>query len=59
MFWIIWVILLLAWIVALVSGFTMQGYIHILVVVAIILLAIRLIQGKKRKKLSEKTRGRR
>jgi uncharacterized membrane protein YfcA len=55
MFWIIWVILLLAWIAALVSGFTMQGYIHFLVVLAVILLAIRLIQGKKRKK----TRGRR
>jgi hypothetical protein len=47
MFWIIWVILLLAWIAALASGFTMQGYIHFLVVVAVILLVIRLIQGKK------------
>ena len=50
MFWVIWVILLLAWIVALISGFTMQGYIHFLVVAAVILLAIRLIQGKKKKK---------
>ncbi len=47
MFWAIWVILLILWILALVSGFTMGGYVHILVVIAIILLAIRLIQGKK------------
>ena len=53
MFWIIWMIIILAWIVALASGYTMQGYIHILVVVAVILLAIRLIQGKKRKKLGD------
>ncbi len=47
MFWAIWVILLLLWILALVSGFTMRGFVHILVVIAVILLAIRLIQGKK------------
>ena len=47
MFWTIWVILLILWILALVTGFTMKGYIHILVVVAVILLVIRLIQSKR------------
>ncbi len=47
MFWIIWVILLILWIAALASGFTMNGFVHILVVVAVILLLIRLAQGKK------------
>jgi len=47
MFWAIWVILLILWILALVSGFTMGGFVHILVVIAVILLAIRLIRGKK------------
>jgi len=47
MFWIIWAILLILWILALVTGFTLRGFVHILVVIAVILLAIRLIQGKK------------
>jgi hypothetical protein len=47
MFWTIWVILLILWILALVSGFTMGGYVHILVIIAVILLVIRLIQSKK------------
>jgi hypothetical protein len=47
MFWAIWVILLLLWIVALATGFTLSGYIHVLVIVAIVLLVIRLIQSKK------------
>jgi len=47
MFWAIWVILLILWILALMSGFTMGGFVHILVVIAVILLVIRLVQGKK------------
>ncbi|MCJ7663862.1 MAG: lmo0937 family membrane protein [Desulfobacterales bacterium] len=47
MFWIIWAILLILWILALASGYTMGGFVHILVVIAVILLAIRLIQGRK------------
>ncbi len=47
MFWIIWVILLILWMVALMSGYTIKGFVHILVVIAVILLAIRLIQGRK------------
>ncbi len=47
MFWAIWVILLILWILALVSGFTMRGFVHVLVIVAVILLVIRLVQSKK------------
>ena len=47
MFWAIWVILLILWILALASGYTMRGFVHIVVVIAVILLVIRLIQGKR------------
>ena len=41
------VILIILWILGLVSSYTMGGFIHILIVVAIVSLAIRLIQGRK------------
>lgn len=40
------VILLVLWAVGLVSSYTIGGFIHILLVVAIILILIRLIQGR-------------
>jgi len=39
-------ILIIAWLLGLVSSYTMGGFIHILLVVAIIAVLIRLIQGK-------------
>ena len=41
------VILIIAWLLGLVSDFTLGGYIHILLVVAIVMILVRLIQGKK------------
>jgi hypothetical protein len=40
------VILLILWALGLVTAYTIGGFIHILLVVAIILILIRLIQGK-------------
>ena len=40
-------ILIIAWLLGLVSSYTMGGFIHILLVVAIIVILVRLIQGKR------------
>ena len=40
-------ILIIAWLLGLVSDFTMGGFIHILLVVAIIMILVRIIQGNK------------
>ncbi len=47
MLWTIAVVLLILWALGLVSSYTMGGFIHILLVVAIILVLIRIIQGRK------------
>ncbi len=46
MLWTIFVILLILWILGLISGYTLGGFIHILLVLAIIVLLIRLISGR-------------
>ena len=40
-------ILIVAWLLGLVSSYTIGGFIHILLVVAIILVLVRLIQGRR------------
>ncbi|MES1181020.1 MAG: lmo0937 family membrane protein [Verrucomicrobiota bacterium] len=40
-------ILIIAWLLGFVSSYTLGGFIHILLVVAIILILVRLIQGRK------------
>jgi hypothetical protein len=47
MLWTIFVILLILWLLGLVSGYTMGGVIHVLLVIAIIVLVVRLIQGRR------------
>lgn len=47
MLWTICVILIVLWLLGLVTSYTMGGLIHILLVVAIIVLLVRVIQGKK------------
>lgn len=44
--WTILVILLVLWLLGLVSGYTLGGFIHILLVLAVIVLIIRLLQGR-------------
>ena len=46
MLWTIAVILLVLWVLGLVSSFTIHGFIHLLLVAAIILVLIRVIQGR-------------
>jgi hypothetical protein len=46
MLWTIAVILLALWALALVTSYTMGGFIHLLLVAAIIVVAVRLIQGR-------------
>ena len=41
------VILIIAWLLGFISDFTLGGFIHILLVAAIILVLVRLIQGKR------------
>ena len=40
------VVLILLWLVGLVSSYTMGGFIHILLVIAIVLILLRLVQGR-------------
>ncbi len=41
------VILLVLWLVGLVSSYTLGGFIHALLVIAIVMILIRVIQGRK------------
>jgi hypothetical protein len=47
MLWTIFVILVILWLLGLVSGHTIGGFIHILLVIAIVVVLIRIIQGRK------------
>jgi hypothetical protein len=47
MIWTIFVILLVLWLLGLVSSYTMGGFIHILLVVALVLLLFQLIGGRR------------
>jgi len=46
MLWTIFVILLVLWLFGVVSSYTLGGYIHILLVVALAVVLINLIQGR-------------
>jgi len=46
MIWTIFVILLILWLLGMVSSYTMGGFIHILLVLAIVVVLIRVIQGR-------------
>jgi hypothetical protein len=46
MLWTIFVILLILWLLGMVSSYTLGGFIHILLVVAIVIVLIRVIQGR-------------
>ena len=46
MLWTIFVILLVLWLLGIVSSYTLGGYIHLLLLVALVVLVIRVIQGR-------------
>lgn len=41
------ILLIILWALGLVSSYTMGGFIHILLVVAVVVIAVRLIQGRR------------
>jgi hypothetical protein len=45
--WTIFVILLILWLLGLVTSYTLGGFIHILLVLAVIVLIINLVQGRR------------
>jgi len=47
MLWTIVLILLVLWLVGLVSSYTLGGFIHLLLVVAIIIVVVNLVRGRK------------
>jgi hypothetical protein len=48
MLWTIGVILLVLWALGLFSGYTLGGVIHALLVIALVVVAIQVIQGRRR-----------
>ena len=46
MLWTIFVVLLVLWLLGVVSSYTLGGFIHILLILAIAVVLIRLIQGR-------------
>jgi hypothetical protein len=46
MLWTIFVVLLILWLLGMVSGTTLGGFIHILLVLAVAAVLVRLIQGR-------------
>jgi len=47
MLWTIFVILLVLWLVGLVSGATLGGFIHLVLLLALVVLVINLVTGRR------------
>jgi len=47
MLWTIAVIMLVLWLMGLITSYTMGGFIHILLVIAIVVVLLRVIRGRK------------
>ncbi len=47
MLWTIFVILLVLWLLGMVTSYTLGGFIHVLLVLAIVIVIIRVIQGRR------------
>ena len=47
MLWTIFVILLIMWLLGMVSSYTLGGFIHILLLIALVVLLIRVIAGRR------------
>lgn len=46
MLWTIFVILLVLWALGMVTGATLNGFVHLLLLIAVVVLLIRIIQGR-------------
>lgn len=47
MLWTIAVVLVLMWLLGMITSYTMSGFVHILLVVALIAVLVRVIQGRR------------
>ena len=47
MLWTIFVILLVLWLLGMVSGYALGGFVHLLLVIALVILVINLISGRR------------
>ncbi|HET7203605.1 MAG TPA: lmo0937 family membrane protein [Steroidobacteraceae bacterium] len=47
MLWTIAIILIVLWLLGLVSSYTLGGFIHILLVLAVVVIVVNLIQGRR------------
>jgi hypothetical protein len=47
MLWTIAVILMILWLLGLVSSYTMGGFVHLLLVLAVVVVLVRIIQGRR------------
>jgi hypothetical protein len=47
MLWTIFVILLVLWLLGMVSSYTLGGFIHILLIIALVVLVLNIIQGRR------------
>jgi hypothetical protein len=47
MLWTVAVILVVLWLLGLVSSYTLGGFIHVLLVVAVIVIVVQIIQGRR------------
>ena len=47
MLWTIFVILLVLWLLGFVSSYTLGGYVHLLLIIAVVVLVINLLQGRR------------
>ena len=47
MLWTVVVVMLILWVLGLVSSYTMGGFIHILLVLAVIALVVQIVQGRR------------
>jgi hypothetical protein len=47
MLWTIAIVLIVLWLLGLVSSYTLGGFIHVLLVLAVIVIAVNLVQGRR------------
>ncbi len=47
MLWTIAVVLIVLWVLGLVTSYTLGGYVHILLILAVVTVLIRVIQGRR------------
>jgi hypothetical protein len=45
--WTVFVILLVLWLLGIVSSYTLGGYLHLLLVLALVVLVIRIVEGRR------------